>query len=106
MRMRHLGLEISEQRGCRDQVIGSLQDEGFRQIDADDCGQIGWCRDLSLEALGMRGIGRLQNFGALLPERGSGAEMHRRWRHETDARMAMLVVVQVDDRTPMLPSRG
>ena len=78
MRMRHLGVEISEQRGCRDQVIGSLRDEDFRQIDADDCGQIGWCRDLSLEALGMRGIGRLQNFGALLPERGRGAEVHQK----------------------------
>ena len=34
--------------------------------------------DLSLEAFGMRGIGRLQNFGALMPERGSGAQVHRR----------------------------
>jgi len=78
---------------------------GFGQVDADHSGQLGWGRDLSLEALGMRCIGGGQDLGALLLKRRGLAPVHRRRGHEADARVAVLVVVQVDDRKPMLPRR-
>ena len=74
---------------------------GFRQIDADDYGQIGRTRDLAFEAFGMGEVGRLQDGSALLPKRGSGAEVHRRRGHEADAGVAMLVVVPGEELARM-----
>ena len=48
MGMRHLELEFSEQFRCRGQVTGVLlgidRIDGFRKIDADHSGQVGWGR--------------------------------------------------------------
>jgi len=100
MTLRHLVVGISEQRGSRGQVIAGLRGFGLGQVDADDLGQRR--RDVSLETLGMRATGGLQHSCALFLQRQRTAEVYRRRRHEADGGMSVFVVVQVDNRAPML----
>ena len=75
-------------------------DEGFALgfVDPGGVGQLGWFGSAVSESGRVGGVGGVEGDGASLTDLGGGAVVNRGWGVESDAGVAMHVVVVVEER--------